>query len=110
MPYVLIWPEAQSKYDEYNNIITRLSELKANISYVADSGIYSKNIFIDSSFSGEYYNIYKSCLNDWYDDVITIWSEFIKINNELNIRINNAKTLKDLWQGRIGKTRWEEDK
>lgn len=110
MPYVLIWPEAQSKYNEYNSIATRLMELKTAVSNAADTTIYNQYYFLNDSFSGEYYSTYEAKVKDWCNETVRIKNEFIRMNEELQERIDNANKLKDLWQGRIGKTRWEADK
>lgn len=109
MGYELIWPEAQGKYDNYNKIVNELNILKPKIDIAANTYICPDSNFKDNTLLGDYYDIYVNKVDVWLAEATSIKDRFLIIQTENNRRLANAKTQRNIWNIRIGKTRWVDD-
>lgn len=107
--WVLEYPEAQGKYNTYNDVVLQLESYQLAIQTAAAVDIKSLNDFLDGSsvLLGTYYDTYDSKTTSWYDNADKISSEFNTFSSELTNRIITAISLRDMWKARINNGHWE---
>lgn len=109
--WVLDYPDASTKREKYDKIISNLNLEIVKIRAATNPSIAKQTELVDSvgTLEGVYYEEYEKCVTDWYDEEQRIAAEFISFNNELILRISNAMTQSALWASRETMGHWEEE-
>jgi len=99
--YRLKWPEARTKTDYYNDLVSRLTQLHTDIAdKVNDARLIGTTE--NSTLEGDYYNQYVVKKDDWVDRHTELRNLFTAFNTDLNNCITNALNQANLWSSRIG--------
>lgn len=109
--WVLDYPEATSKYNQYKTIVDSLQGYQIAIDAAAGVIISSISNLTDStgSLEGTYYNEYSNAVTNWWNRADLFRTDFRNASAGLKTRISNAEKSRNMWSARIGVGHWEED-
>lgn len=108
--WVLDYPEAAAEKAKYDDLIDILNREKTKINAAANLTIEKQTKLInDLSLSGDYYEVYKPKVDEWYKEEQRIVNAFSAFEIELSTRIANAISKAIMWANRENIGHWEED-
>ncbi|MBL1223661.1 hypothetical protein [Enterococcus sp. BWR-S5] len=99
------YPEARTKYNEYNSVVTKLKNYKSTIQTNISLSLSTGDI--GSDVSGDYYDKFAEKEQEWRDQVDQVVTDFDNFQISLQTCITNAEAKATLWYDRISMTEEE---
>lgn len=109
--FVLDYPEAESEYNTYNQLVDELQEQQNIIQESINVFLLNEDNYVDEAgvLGGKYYEEYLVTLSKWHTDASKLREEICDFSDKLKNKITEFKKKRDMWQGRINIGHYEED-
>ncbi|MBQ6464602.1 MAG: hypothetical protein IJJ59_14840 [Pseudobutyrivibrio sp.] len=107
--WVPLYPQAQTKIDYYNAIITELDGYKNNVNTDINAMNLSKykTLVESTDMKGPYYDTYVTHKDNWFSDLATMKSTFASAMQDINNGISDATKLRDEWVQKKSQGHWK---